>query len=182
MKRPKIQKKLSVENVPTEKEYNQLLEYCDVNNPKWAYIIRLMGTTGCRVSELIQFTFEQIQQGTCVLRGKGTKYRNFFFVQQLRDGAQGHTGCVCINRYGQRISTRGVAQMLKDLAVRAGVSKEKVHPHAFRHFFAKMFLKKTKDVVSLADILGHSSVDITRVYLQKSQNEQNREFNRIVNW
>lgn len=182
LKRPKIQKTLSVENIPTEAEYNKLLTYCDEHAPKWAYIIRLLGTTGCRVSELIQFTYEQIQAGSCDLKGKGSKYRRFFFTRQVQDGAKGKSGYVCMNRYGSQISTRGIAQELKNLGTKCGIAKEKMHPHAFRHFFAKMYLKKTKDVVSLADILGHGSVDITRIYLQKSYDEQKREVNRVVNW
>ena len=85
LKRPKIQKTLSVENIPTEAEYNKLLAYCDEHAPKWAYIIRLLGTTGCRVSELIQFTYEQIQAGSCDLKGKGSKYRRFFFTKQVQE-------------------------------------------------------------------------------------------------
>lgn len=60
--------------------------------------------------------------------------------------------------------------------------REKLHPHAFRHFFSKMYLKKTKDVIGLADILGHGSVDTTRLYLKKSQDEQKRLYNRTVTW
>jgi integrase len=62
------------------------------------------------------------------------------------------------------------------------ISKRGYNPHAFRHFFAKMYLKKTKDVIQLADILGHSSIDTTRIYLQKSYDEQRHDFNHNVNW
>lgn len=182
IRRPKIQKTLSTENIPTEKEYYQLLDYCDQHNEKFAYIIRLLGTTGCRVSELIQFTYEQIQNGTVTLKGKGAKYRRFFFTKQIQEGACGKSGYVCRNRYGSQMSSRGIAVMLKELGMKAGIAREKMHPHAFRHFFAKMYLQKTKDVVSLADILGHGSVETTRIYLQKSEKEQKREINRVVNW
>lgn len=182
LKRPKIKKTLSLENIPTDKDYQRLLDYCDKNKPKWAYIIRLLGTTGCRVSELIQFTYEMIQEGSVVLKGKGSKYRTFFFTKQMQEEAKGKSGYVCINRYGNPISTRGIASMLKEIGEKAGVAREKMHPHAFRHFFAKMYLKKTKDVVGLADLLGHGSVDTTRIYLQKSQEEQKREYNRTITW
>lgn len=182
LKRPKIAKTLSLENVPSEKEYQKLLEWLDANNPQWAYIVRLMGTTGCRVSELVQFTYEQIQAGHCVLKGKGSKYRQFFFTKRMQEQAKSKTGLVMVNRYGSTMSTRGVAIRLKYFAEKAGVPREKIHPHSFRHFFAKMYLKKTNDVVALADILGHGSVDITRIYLQKTQDEQKRQFNRNVTW
>lgn len=55
---------------------------------------------------------------------------------------------------------------------KCGIDKSKMHPHAFRHFFAKMYLKKNKDVVQLAELLGHGSIDTTRIYLQKSYDEQ----------
>ena len=71
---------------------------------------------------------------------------------------------------------------MKNWGKACGIDPKKMHPHAFRHFFAKMFLKKNKDVIQLADLLGHGSVDITRIYLQKSYDEQKREFNRSVTW
>lgn len=182
IKRPKIQRDLSTENIPTEKEYEKLLAYCYEKKPKWAFIIRLMATTGCRVSELMQFTYEQIREGTCVLKGKGSKYRRFFFTKELQSEAEDKSGLVCTNRQGNPIGTRGISMMLKSIGEKVGINKEKMHPHAFRHFFAKKYLQKTKDVVGLADILGHSSVDTTRIYLQKSYVEQKKEINRTIDW
>lgn len=182
LKRPKIKKTLSLENIPTENDYQKLLDYADEHNRKYAYIIRLLGSTGCRVSELVQFTYEMVQNGNTVLKGKGSKYRQFFFTKQMQEQAKGKSGLICVNRYGAQMSTRGIASMLKTLGEKAGIAREKMHPHAFRHFFAKMYLKKTKDVIGLADILGHGSVDTTRIYLQKSQDEQKRLYNRTVTW
>lgn len=182
LKRPNMQKTLSVEDVPTEKEYNILLSWLDRNNRHWAFVVRLMGTTGCRVSELVQFTYEMVSQGHCTLKGKGSKYRQFFFTKEMQEQAKGKCGLICVNRYGDAISTRGIAYQLKVFADKSGIQRTKIHPHAFRHFFAKMYLKKTKDVVSLSDILGHGSVDITRIYLKKTQDEQKRDYNRVVTW
>ena len=80
------------------------------------------------------------------------------------------------------MNPRGIDFAIKAAADKCGIDKKKAHCHAFRHFFAKMFLKKTKDVVQLADLLGHGSVDTTRIYLQKSFTEQKREVNRVVSW
>lgn len=182
LRRPKLIKTLSTENIPSEKEYNKLLEYCDTHDQDLAYIIRLLGSTGCRVSELLQFTYEMIKEGSAVLKGKGAKYRRFFFSKRIQEGAKGKAGYVCINRYGGRLSSRGLDTRLKSLAEKTGVAREKMHVHAFRHFFAKMYLQKTKDVVGLAELLGHGSVDTTRIYLQKSYDEQKKEFNRTVTW
>lgn len=74
------------------------------------------------------------------------------------------------------------AQHLKVWGKHCGIDSKKMHAHAFRHFFAKMFLKKNKDVIQLADLLGHGSVDTTRIYLQKSYDEQKKDFNRNVTW
>ena len=65
---------------------------------------------------------------------------------------------------------------------KAGIKKEKIHPHAFRHFFAKMFLSKTNDIITLADLLGHGKIETTRIYLRKSYDEQKREFDSAVTW
>ena len=93
-------------------------------------------------------------------------------------------GVIAVNRAGGVCSTRGVAQLLHAMAERAGVDAKKCHPHAFRHFFAKMYLKrsKTKDVTELADLLGHSGLDTTMVYIKRSQEEQKRMFNKNVDW
>ena len=80
------------------------------------------------------------------------------------------------------MTSRGLAGLIKDYGIKAGIEKQKLHPHAFRHFFAKMFLKKTNDVVFLADILGHSNLETTRLYLRKSYDEQQREIDRAVTW
>ena len=74
------------------------------------------------------------------------------------------------------------SQHLKAWGKHCGIDSKKMHAHAFRHFFAKMFLKKNKDVIQLADLLGHGSVDTTRIYLQKSYDEQKKDFNRNVTW
>ena len=182
LKRPKIKTALSVDNIPTEKEYNRLLDYLNEHDKHWAFIVRLLATTGCRVSELVQFTYEHIREGSVVLKGKGTKYRQFFFVKQLQKEADGKTGFVCYGKYTECMTKRGITYGLQKYGQAVGIAKEKLHPHAFRHFFAKMYLKKTKDVVELANLLGHGSVDTTRIYLQKSKEEQRQSFNRTITW
>lgn len=182
LKRPKFKRKLNTENVPTEAEYKRLLDYLQEKNERYYFMVRLMGTTGCRVSELAQFTFEQVTSGSCTLKGKGSKYRQFFFTKEMQQLAKGKSGLVMVNKCGKPLSSRGLSEGLKDYCQKCGISRTKGHPHAFRHFFAKMYLKKTKDVIQLADLLGHGSVDTTRIYLQKSYDEQKREVNRVVNW
>lgn len=188
LKRPKMKRKLDVSNVPTEDEYNRLLEYLKTkSNKDYYFFIKVLGTTGARLSEFLQFTWEDIVAGEVTLKGKGNKYRRFFFQKQLQREVKiyvaenSKTGLFAVGRYGP-ITQRGLAQSMKVWGSHCGIDSKKMHPHAFRHFFAKMFLKKTKDVIQLADLLGHGSVDTTRIYLQKSYDEQQRDFNKNVTW
>lgn len=188
LKRPKMKRKLDVSNVPTEEEYNRLLDYLKTkSNKDYYFFIKILGTTGARLSEFQQFTWEDIISGEVTLKGKGNKYRRFFFQNRLskevKEYALSHekTGLFAIGRYGP-MTQRGLCQSMKNWGDHCGIDRKKMHPHAFRHFFAKMFLKKNNDVVQLADLLGHGSVDTTRIYLQKSYDEQKKDFNRNVTW
>ena len=188
LKRPKVTRKLDTDNVPTEQEYGRLLDYLVTKRNKDHYfIVKILATTGARVSEFLQFTWEDILHGEVTLKGKGNKYRRFFFQKSLqKEVAQyvretGKTGVVAAGKYGT-LTERGLNTNMKNWGDRCGIDRKKMHPHAFRHFFAKMFLKKNKDVIQLADLLGHGSVDTTRIYLQKSYDEQKKEFNRSVTW
>ena len=182
IKRPKIPNTLNTDNIPNENDYKIFIEYLSEQNKKFEFIVKLMATTGCRVSELLEFTYEDVIRGFCMIKGKGSKYRRFFFAESLKSYANGKSGIICLNRFGKKMTTRGVATVLKDAAIKAGIQKEKIHPHAFRHFFAKMFLSKTNDIVTLADFLGHEKIETTRIYLRKSYDEQKREFNNAVTW
>ena len=189
LKRPKMVKQLHTENIPTEAEYERLLDYLKTRPDKIDYLyVKILATTGARVSEFLKITWDDILKGEVVLCGKGNKYRRFFFSKKLQKEVKAYlsssprTGLVCVNRYGKSMSTRGFDCKLKHFAKKTGIDKTKLHAHAFRHFFAKMYLKKTKDVVQLAELLGHRSVDTTRIYLQKSYEEQKRDFNRNITW
>lgn len=182
IKRPKIPNTLNIDNIPNENDYKILTEYLNKQNPKFSFIVKVLATTGCRVSELLKITYEDVIRGSCILKGKGSKYRRFFFHDSLKSYAFGKTGIICINRFGKTMTTRGLATVIKDYAIKAGIEKEKIHPHAFRHFFAKMFLSKTNDIITLADLLGHGKLETTRVYLRKSYDEQKREFDSAVTW
>lgn len=188
LNRPKMKRKLDVNNVPTEEEYNRLLDFLKTkSNKDYYFFIKVLGTTGARLSEFQQFTWEDIIAGEVTLKGKGNKYRRFFFQKQLQQEVKayvkeyGKTGLFAVGRFGP-MTQRGFSQHLKVWGKHCGIASNKMHAHAFRHFFAKMFLKKNKDVIQLADLLGHGSVDTTRIYLQKSYDEQKRDFNRNVTW
>ena len=115
LKRPKQQRKLETNNIPTEEEYNRLLEYLKTKkNKDYYFFIKVLGTTGARLSEFMQFTWEEIISGEVTLKGKGNKYRRFFFQNQLRKEAKayvketGKTGILAMGKYG-KISSRGLS-------------------------------------------------------------------------
>lgn len=189
LKRPKIKKSLSVENIPTEEEYYRLLDFLrKKKNKDYYFFIRILGTTGVRLSEFLKITWEDIEKGDTVICGKGNKYRHVFFTKELRKEVTNYmreykkTGIVAITRFGNPFSQRGLSIIMKDWGDSCNIIRSKMHPHAFRHFFAKMFLKKNKDVIQLADLLGHGSIDTTRIYLQRTYEEQKRDFTRNVTW
>lgn len=188
LNRPKYRKSLDTENVPTEEEYKRLLSFLrKKKNGDYYFFIKILAMTGARVSEFFQFTWENILDGEVVLKGKGNKYRRFFFPISLQKEVSdyvkknGKKGLVAVGRQGP-LTQRGLSQVMKVWGKRVCIDKKKMHPHAFRHFFAKMYLKNSKDVVQLAEFLGHSSVDITRIYLQRSRQEQMNDINYNVNW
>lgn len=188
LKRPKFKRELATNNVPTEADYAKLLDYLKTKpDLKYYFFVRILATTGARLSEFLQFKWEDIINGEMILKGKGNKYRKIFFNKQLQNEVKAYlnqynkTGYVAVGRFG-RITSRGINSLMKDWGAKCGIENEKMHPHAFRHFFAKMYLKKNNDIVQLADLLGHESIDTTRIYLQKSYDEQKKEFNRSVIW
>lgn len=191
-KKISVQSSMSTENVPNEKEYQKLVSWL-WEHEKWMvyWSVRVLGSTGMRRSELNQMSWQDILNGEAYPRCKGKKHRRIYFpnklVSDLREWLKERNIDTSLpllysHRTERILSERGFDEILKKNAVKAGYPKEKAHCHAFRHFFAKQYLSKTKDVVQLADFLGHESVDTTRLYLQKSKAEQAREINKFVNW
>lgn len=190
LKKYKIQRTLVLENVPTEREYNKLLEWCAEHSSSAYWIVRLLGSTGMRISELRQIKWGDVMEGQVYLNCKGSKYRYIFFPKHVQSEAcefakkngMSKDSKVVISRLGLPMSDRGIGQKLKAVAAKCGYPIEKAHCHAFRHFFAKMYLKKAGDVIQLSELLGHESIDTTRIYLQKSKQEHIRDVNKNVTW
>lgn len=115
---------------------------------------------------------------------KAHKQRRIYFPKLLVSDIRGRCGKVyiCESRYGGQYTTRGVSAVLQDCAKGSGVPKEVLHPHSFRHFFAKMFLKSNNDITLLGDLLGHSNISTTAIYTRKSSAEQAQELDRIIKW
>ena len=92
------------------------------------------------------------------------------------------SGYLFLNRFGQRITTRGISQQLKKYAEKYGLDKRVVYPHSFRHRYAKNFLEKHNDIALLAYLMGHESIETTRIYLRKTASEQRALVDKIVTW
>ena len=190
IKAPKIQRSLSCENVMSEKEYRKLLDYLIQKSDKKYYLwVRILATTGLRLSEFLQLTWSDVLAGEKLFRGKGNKYREIFFQKQLVDECKKYIPkekyslpVAYSKKTDQRVANGTVRLLMYEWSEPTGISKSKLHPHAFRHFFAKQYLKVKNDPIQLAELLGHSSLDTTRLYLQKSKDEQRCDFNKSVTW
>lgn len=192
LKKIHVPDSLSVENVPTLSEYNKFIEWLkDNGHMRFYWIVRTLGQTGMRRSELDQIKFSDILRGEASPKCKGKKVRIIYFpktlTMEIREyikttGIDPDQKLISCSPKGGEYSSRGLDLRLKKLSGKAGFPKEKAHCHAFRHFFAKQYLARSKDVVQLAELLGHESVDTTRLYLQRSKEEQRKEINRNINW
>ena len=142
-----------------------------------------------RVSELIQMKVEHVQIGYFDIYTKGGKIRRIYIPKSLRKEAtewlnstNRTSGYLFLNRFGERITTRGIAQQLKNYATKYGLNEKVVYPHSFRHRFAKNFLEKFNDISLLADLMGHESIETTRIYLRRSSAEQQEIVDKIITW
>ena len=159
------------------------------DNHLWYYIVRFLGSTGSRINELLQFKVEHIRIGYVDIYSKGGKFRRIYIPVALQKDAMDWldsigktTGSLFVNAKGNLMSAKGISSQLKKLAVRYGVDPSVVYPHSFRHMFAKTFMQRYNDIALLADLLGHESIETTRIYLRMSSNEQHDIVNRTVDW
>lgn len=155
----------------------------------WYFVIRFLAATGARVSELIQIKAEYVKLGHLDLYSKGGKLRRIYIPKELQKEAlswltekQQESGFIFLNKYGERITTCGILGQLKKLAVRYNINPAVVYPHSIRHRFAKSFLERCNDIAFLADLMGHESIETTRIYLRKTSTEQREIVDTIINW
>ena len=183
----KIPKSSFLENVISQEDYllfkSRLRKEADL---RWYFIVWTLAATGARISELVRFRVEHVRAGFVDLCSKGSKVRRIYFPTRLRrellEWAGDRERGLFVNRFGEPLTPRGIALRLKEKAVQYGIDPDLVHPHAFRHLYAKNFLQRSSDLVLLADLLGHDSVDTTRIYLQRSSREQSDLVNHLVDW
>lgn len=186
----RVQQKAYLENVISEADYEYFKNCLKRDNEMfWYFVIRFLAATGARVSELIQIKVEHIKLGHLDLYSKGGKLRRIYIPKALQDEAlswlaekQQESGFIFLNKYGDRITTRGISGQLKKLAARYEINPVVVYPHSFRHRFAKSFLERCNDIAFLADLMGHESIETTRIYLRKTATEQREIVDKIIDW
>lgn len=190
MKFVKAQQKNFLENVISDADYIFLKTKLKADGyDQWYFIVWFMAATGARVSELLQIKAEHVNVGYLDLYSKGGKMRRIYIPKKLCNEAtkwlkeRGMTsGYLFTNRTGNCLSTRGIAIQLKHFAENYGINREVVYPHSFRHRFAKNFLEKFNDIALLADLMGHESIETTRIYLRRTASEQQKIVDKVVTW
>lgn len=184
----KIQKKLFCDDKKelSKQDYERLIETAlRKGKERLAMIIETIGATGIRVSELMYITVESAKTGRTEISLKG-KIRTILLpgklCRKLLKYVKKHkitSGMIFVTRSGKSITRKQVWAEMKALCEKAGVAASKVFPHNLRHLFARIFYRTTKDVSKLADILGHSSIETTRIYLLSTGEEHTRLLERM---
>lgn len=186
----KIQQKPFLENVISEADYLYFKNCLQKDNEIfWYFVVRFLAATGARVSELVQIKVEHVKIGYLDLYSKGGKLRRIYIPAALQREAliwlksiNRQSGFVFINRRGELITARGISSQLKYFGNKYGLPSSVIYPHSFRHRFAKSFLERYNDISMLADLMGHESIETTRIYLRKTSTEQQALVNQIVDW
>lgn len=148
-------------------------------------ILQTICGTGIRVSELQYITVEAVRKGEAVVSLKG-KTRSVFLVKELQRKLFRYiteqkikSGSIFITSTGKPISRTNIWREMKELCRQAGVAPQKVFPHNLRHLFARTFYGIEKDIAKLADILGHSSINTTRIYIITTGEEHRRRMEQM---
>ena len=184
----KIQQKIYCpeEKELTKAEYMRLVNTAKLKgNERLNLILQTICGTGIRVSELQFITVEAIKNGEAIVSLKG-KTRSVFVVKELRKKLlryvreQGiKSGAIFITRTGKPMSRTNIWREMKNLCAQANVNPKKVFPHNLRHLFARTFYSIEKDIAKLADILGHSSINTTRIYIISTGTEHRQRMENM---
>lgn len=184
----KVQQQIfgSEEKELTKEEYMRLCRVAkQKNNLRLSLILQTICATGIRVSELKYITVEAAKKGEAVVNCKA-KTRSVFIVKKLRKKLLDYaekmnikSGMIFITKTGKPIDRTNIWREMKALCKDAYVDPQKVFPHNLRHLFARMFYSLEKDIAKLADILGHSSINTTRIYIISTGVEHRRYMEKM---
>ena len=170
----------------TKAEYARLCRTAErKHNERLNLILQTICGTGIRVSELQFITVDAVKQGEAVVNCKA-KTRAVFIVKELKQKLLRYaaeqnikSGMIFATRTGKPISRTNIWREMKALCVEANVNPEKVFPHNLRHLFARVFYGIEKDIAKLADILGHSSINTTRIYIISTGTEHRQRMENM---
>ena len=170
----------------SREEYQRLVQAArNKKDTRMALLLQLMASTGIRVSEIRYVTAEAVEKKSVCIRLKGKirtillpdklcgKLRQYLKEKRIR------TGPVFLTRTGRAMDRKEIWAKMKRLCQSAGVEAKKVFPHNLRHLFARSFYAVQKDIAKLADLLGHSSIETTRIYLLSSGQEHRQILERL---
>ena len=188
VKNLKIQKQIfaSTDKELTKAEYDRLLQAAKQKKNQRLYLLmQTICSTGIRVSEVRYVTVEAVSRGVAEINCKG-KCRQVFLPKQLCQILNQYikaqkikSGAVFITKNGNPLDRSNIWSDMKKLCKAANVSEKKVFPHNLRHLFARTYYSLQKDIVRLADILGHSSVNTTRIYTMETGEIHRRQIQKL---
>lgn len=170
----------------TRAEYTRLCRAAErKHNERLNLILQTICGTGIRVSELQYITMEAVKRGEAVVNCKA-KTRSVFIVKELKQkllryaAEQGiKNGMIFVTRTGKPVNRTNIWREMKALCAEADVNPQKVFPHNLRHLFARVFYGIEKDIAKLADILGHSSINTTRIYIISTGTEHRQRMENM---
>lgn len=170
----------------SKEEYYQLLNTAEKKGNKRLYLLmQTICATGIRVSELKYITVEALNIGRAKVSLKGKtrtvilpsalcrKLRKYVKEREIKEGS------IFVTKSGRPMHRTNIFREMKSLCEEANVDSQKVFPHNLRHLFACVYYQKEKDISHLADLLGHTSIDTTRIYLARSSGEQARQIEKM---
>lgn len=194
LKGVKVQNKPFLENVITNNDYKYFCRRLKMDSSEGAekvyFMVKFIACTGARPSELVRFRVEHVEVGWMDLYSKGGKIRRLYIPKKLQEEAlkwikkeNNVIGTIFKNKNGETITTRGINKLLKTYAQRyKAIPLETVYAYSFRHRYAINFIEKKGDLMLLADLMGHSSLEVTRRYTRMSSAEQYKTVSEIVTW
>lgn len=170
----------------TKAEYARLCKTAErKHNERLNLILQTICGTGIRVSELQFITVKAVKNGEAIVNCKA-KTRAVFIVKELKQKLLRYaaeqnikSGMIFVTRTGKPISRTNIWREMKDLCEEANVNPKKVFPHNLRHLFARVFYGIEKDIAKLADILGHSSINTTRIYIISTGTEHRKRMENM---
>lgn len=167
-------------------EYLQLVEAAQKDgNERLCLLIQTLCSTGIRISELSYITVTAVEKQIVQVDCKG-KVRTIFLTRQLcrllkeyAEKRKVQSGPIFVTRSGKPMDRSNIWREMKKIGKKAGINPQKIFPHNLRHLFARVYYSQEKDLLRLSDILGHSSVNTTRIYTMESGENHVRQLERM---